>query len=167
MSYLQHLQRCNRYALSGFVPFRVDGTVVGRIRPAFAECLSAWPEVFRVAPQGVDLALEGFDREARSAAVAGVLDALVEQGVLPPLQGEQYGATAQARDGGVLLIDRAAAVFFGIRAFGQHLNGYVRKGDRCYMWIGRRASDRMIYPGKLDHLVAGELPYDISLDENL
>ncbi len=167
MSFLQHLKRCNCHDLSGFIPFRVDGTVVGRIRPAFAGHLSAWPEVFTVMPEGVDLALEDSGMEARSAVVAEVLNALVEQGVLPPLQGEQYGATARARDGGVLLIDRAAAVFFGIRAFGQHLNGYVRKGDRYHMWIGRRASDRMIYPGKLDHLVAGGLPYDISLDENL
>jgi len=167
MSFLQHLQRCNCHDLSGFIPFRVDGAVVGQVRPAFAEHLSAWPEVFTVMPEGVDLALEHSGMEQRSATVAEVLNALAEQRVLPRLHGEQYGATAHSREDGVLLIDRAAAPCFGIRAFGQHLNGYVRKGNSYHMWIGRRASDRMIYPGKLDHLVAGGLPYNISLAGNL
>ena len=35
------------------------------------------------------------------------------------------------------------------------------------MWIGKRAQDRGICPGQLDQLVAGGLPYGISLDENL
>jgi len=167
VGFLQHLRRCNRHDLSGFIPFRVEGAVVGRVRPAFAEYLTAWPEVFAVMPEGVELVVEHSGVEERSAAVAEVLNALVEQGVLPPLHGELYGATAHSRSDAVLLIDRAAAPCFGIRAFGQHLNGYVRKDNRCHMWIGRRASDRMIYPGKLDHLVAGGLPHNISLAGNL
>lgn len=35
------------------------------------------------------------------------------------------------------------------------------------MWIGRRAYDRGYEAGKLDHMVAGGLPYDISPWENL
>jgi 8-oxo-dGTP pyrophosphatase MutT (NUDIX family) len=35
------------------------------------------------------------------------------------------------------------------------------------MWIGRRARDRKIFPGALDQLVAGGLPYGIGLRENL
>ncbi len=167
MSFLQHLQRCNRHDLSGFIPFRVDDSVVGQIRPVFAEHLSAWPEVFAVTPEGVDLVLDSSGMDERSAVVAEVLNRLVECGILPGLHGEQYGVTAHSRENSVLLIDRAAAPHFGIRAFGQHLNGYVRKGNSCYMWIGRRASNRMIYPGKLDHLVAGGLPYNISLPGNL
>ncbi len=167
MSFLQHLLRCNRHDLAGFIPFRVDGVVVGQIRPGFASLLSAWPEVFAVMPDGIELAVASPDMDERSAAVAGVLQALADQGVLSPLHGEQYGATAHSRDDGVLLIDRAAAPCFGIRAFGQHLNGYVRKGSSYHMWIGRRAADRMIYPGRLDHLVAGGLPHGIGLAENL
>ena len=35
------------------------------------------------------------------------------------------------------------------------------------MWLGRRARDRLIYPGCLDNMVAGGLPWQISLEENL
>ncbi len=167
MGFLHHLQRCNRHDLSGYLPFRVDGLVVGRIRPVFAELLSAWPAVFSVSPDRVDLAVETSDVAERSAAVAGVLQALVAQGAISRLHGEQYGVTTDSRDDALLLIDRAAAPCFGIRAFGQHLNGYVRDGGSYRMWIGRRAADRMIYPGKLDHLVAGGLPHGIGLAENL
>ena len=66
-----------------------------------------------------------------------------------------------------MLIDRAAAAHFGIRAFGQHLNGFVTGPDGLKLWVGRRSADRVHYPGRLDHLVAGGLPYGIDLRENL
>jgi isopentenyldiphosphate isomerase len=45
--------------------------------------------------------------------------------------------------------------FFGVRAYGVHLNGYRRAGERLLLWIGRRAPDKKVAPGKLDNLVAG------------
>ena len=35
------------------------------------------------------------------------------------------------------------------------------------MWIGRRADDRLVEPGKLDQIVAGGQPAGLSLAENL
>ena len=67
----------------------------------------------------------------------------------------------------VALIDRAAAPSFGARAFGQHLNGYVRSPSGPSVWIARRAADRRHYPLHLDNLVAGGLPYGVPLGENL
>ncbi len=167
MGFLQHIRRCNRYDLAGFIPFQVEGCRVGFIRPEFANHLAEWPRVFAVSTAEVSLVLEGADAAQRSAAVADVLQRLREREVLPHLQGELYGVTADSRRENLLWLDRAAASRFGIRAFGQHLNGYVKKDGRYYMWIGKRAADRMIYPGKLDHLVAGGVPYDISLEQNL
>ncbi len=167
MGFLRHVQRCNHYDLSGFLPFRVNGCRVGFIRPSFASYLEEWSELFSVTDKAVSLVMKGADSAQRSAAVASVLERLWERGVIPHLQGERYGVTARSGGDVLLWLDRAAASRFGIRAFGQHLNGYVVKDDRWYMWIGRRAADRMIYPGKLDHLVAGGVPYGISLEENL
>ncbi len=167
MGFLHHIQRCNRHDLSGFLPFRVGGERVGFVRPEFAAQLGRWPDAFRVTGEEVTLAVQSADVATRSTVVAGVLEQLREEGILPHLQGERYGVTRGALADSVLWIDRAAASRFGIRAFGQHLNGYVRKGGHCHMWIGRRAADRMLYPGKLDQLVAGGLPCDIPLEENL
>ncbi|MCB1727966.1 MAG: NUDIX domain-containing protein, partial [Gammaproteobacteria bacterium] len=60
-----------------------------------------------------------------------------------------------------------AAAYFGVRSFGQHLNGFVRRPDGIHMWIGRRARDRLLFPGALDNMVAGGLPHALGLDENL
>ena len=166
MSFLRHIRSCNNLDSSHFLPFRVDDVTVGLLRPSFAERLRQWPAVFRVGGPGVDLELQG-GFEERSAAVAEVLAALLEQGALTHLHGEQYVATPAGRAQGLLLIDRAAAPYFGIRAFGQHLNGYVRTSTGLKMWIGRRGRARINAPGRLDNLTAGGLPYGIDLEQNL
>lgn len=167
MEFIQHIKACNNYRGAHFLPFRIDGSVVGRLRPEFAHHLRRWPAVFEFTRQGVELAesLQGFTE--RSAKIAEVLPQLVEQGVISHLHGEQYVATPAGREQGLALIDRAAAPYFGIRAFGQHINGYVRDGDSLKMWVARRALDRRNYPGRLDNIAAGGLPYDVSFKENL
>jgi 8-oxo-dGTP pyrophosphatase MutT (NUDIX family) len=167
MDFLQHIRACNNYSGTHFLPFRIDGLVVGRLRHQFADLLRNWSSVFDVSPDGVELAshLRGF--EERSAKIAEVLPELVKQGAMTHLHGEQYVATAAGREQGLALIDRAAAPYFGIRAFGQHINGFVREGGALKMWVARRAMDRRNYPGRLDNIAAGGLPYDISLHENL
>lgn len=167
MSLIGHLRRCNNYNPGSFTPFRIDSIEIGCIRPSFAQRLSAWPEVFRVTDAGVDLSVSTQDMNLRNAAVAEVLVELVHQGVLSHLQNEPYMVTPGSRDECMLVIDRAAASLFGIRTFGQHLNGYVMQGSDMLMWIGKRAMDRRLFPGKLDQLVAGGLPQGITLAENL
>ncbi len=167
MGYLRHITACNRHDLGNFIPFRVDRVRVGLLRPEFASHLSQWPDIFLVGPDAVDLLLPGLSISERSSLVAEVLSELSEQGVISHLHGERYVATASTREDGVLWLDRAAAPYFGIRAFGQHMNGYVSDGGEIGLWLGRRSNDRIHYPGRLDNLVAGGLPYNIGLRENL
>lgn len=167
MSYLDRIRACNRHDLSHFLPFRVEGVQVGWVRPSFAEQLARWPETFRVSTEAVDLAPELQSFEARSAAVQAVIRALIGEGTIDRWHGEEYPVTAGGRDGAILALDRASASYFGIRAFGQHMNGYVRDRDGLKMWIGRRSVNRAHEPGKLDHLVAGGLPHGAGLAENL
>ena len=59
-------------------------------------------------------------------------------------------------DGPVLAtIDRGALPSFGIAAVGVHVNGLVRRRDGLHLWVARRAADKALDPGKLDHIVAG------------
>lgn len=37
------------------------------------------------------------------------------------------------------------------------MNGYVEKGGKKFLWIGKRSQTKSTYPGMLDHLVAGGL----------
>ena len=55
-------------------------------------------------------------------------------------------------------LDRGALPMFGIMAWGVHVNGLVRRADGWHLWVARRAADRPLDPGKLDHLVAGGIP---------
>ncbi len=167
MSYLDRIKACNNADLGGFIPLRVAGTGVGWIRKRFAEHLAAWPRVFLVSAQSVDLhpALDSFS--ARTAALAEVTRALLERGIIDQIHGELYPVTPTGRGEAVFLLDRACAPYFGIRAFGQHLNGFVRHGNDLKMWVGRRAHNKSTFPGKLDNMVAGGLPDGIGFQENL
>ncbi len=166
MSYLRHIHACNLPVEETFLPWRGQGHVLGWVRPAFAEHLRDYPQAFCF-EDGISLdpALQGFQRI--SAVLAEVAAGLARDGHIAPLIDEPYPVTPGGRDEAIAVIDRAAAAFFGLRSFGQHLNGYVRDGGNIHMWIGRRARDRLIFPGKLDNMVAGGLPYGVSMAENL
>jgi len=64
-------------------------------------------------------------------------------------------------------IDRGAIPSFGIQAVGVHVNGLVRRPDGLHLWVARRASDKLLDPGKLDHIVAGGVPAGLNPAETL
>lgn len=167
MSYLSHIRALNTWDPTHFRPWYIDDQLVGMVRHGFAEHLRRWPQVFLVGDREVRLVagVNGFD--ARTQALDSVLRDLVEEGSVSHLHGERYPVTASERQQALCVIDRAAAPYFGIRAFGQHVNGFVRQPDGLHMWIGRRASDRRQFPDMLDNLVAGGLPHGVSLGDNL
>jgi isopentenyldiphosphate isomerase len=167
LSYLHRIRDCNRWQPSDFVPFRVDGVRVGNIRHSFAEHLEPWTEVFAVTPTEVAWVHPLGSFEERSQLMREILDQLMAGGAVSHLQGEMYPVTGGNRDEALMLIDRACVPYFGVRAFGQHLNGFVRDGQRVWMWVGRRAASRRVYPLHLDNLVAGGLPWGLTLGENL
>jgi len=168
MSFFSHIAACNNYDPREFVPLSMDERPVGRVRPDFARRLLAFHDVFIGTPNdGVTLhpAIQGFER--RTKALAEIIHELARQGVLQQPMGEPYPVTFGDRDRALCVIDRTAASWFGFSTFGQHLNGFVRRPDGIHMWIGRRARDRRLFPGRLDQLVAGGLPHGISLRDNL
>ena len=165
--FLRHIAACNPPITEPFLPWLVGGQVVGWLRPAFADRLRVFTEVFQLGDTWVRLSDELADFEARSAALARVVAALSADGVVPPVMHEPYPVTPHGRESALCVVDRAAAAAFGVRSFGQHLNGFVRRDDGIHMWIGRRARDRLLFPGALDNMVAGGLPYSLTLEENL
>ncbi len=167
MSFLDHIRDCNRWEPSDFLPFRLDGERLGHVRRSFAGHLERWPRVFAISDAEVTWAYPAPGFEERSRVMQEVLEDLVQMGAISHLQGELYPVTGGNRDQARMLIDRAAAPHFGVRAFGQHMNGFVREGDHLKMWIGRRSASRRVYPLHLDNLVAGGLPWDLTLAANL
>lgn len=71
-------------------------------------------------------------------------------------------------DGKVLArIDRGALPWFGIRAEGVHVNGVVTGPGGLHLWVAQRSADRMMDPGKLDHLVAGGIAAGMNAETTL
>ncbi|WP_456379294.1 DUF4743 domain-containing protein [Thiolapillus sp.] len=165
--YLRHIHSCNPPVRELFVPWFIDDQLVGWLRPWLVDKLREHSTVFKIREKRIDLSarLEGFSD--RSAVLAEIVEWLAGQQLITAPMGELYPVTPAGRQAALCVMDRAAAAYFGVRAFGQHLNGFVHKKDGLYMWLGRRARDRLIYPGSLDNMVAGGLPWGVSLEENL
>ena len=68
---------------------------------------------------------------------------------------EAFDVRASADGPSLGRIDRGALPGFGLLAAGVHVNGLVERPDGTHLWVGRRAADKLLDPGKLDHLVAG------------
>jgi 8-oxo-dGTP pyrophosphatase MutT (NUDIX family) len=164
---LRHIRALNTPLTEPLVPWSVGTATVGWLRPAFAQRLRERSELFETGRGGLVLTARLADFAARTAALGALLEGLAAVGELPPLLGEPYPVTAGGRDEALCVVDRVAAAPLGVRSFGQHLNGYVRRRGELWMWIGRRARDRRIYPGALDQLVAGGLPHGAGMKQNL
>jgi 8-oxo-dGTP pyrophosphatase MutT (NUDIX family) len=151
-SLIRHIRACNNAVLPGHrVPVRVDGEQVGWMLPALAEQAVALGA--RRAGAGVDIAAD---------QLAPLTRALADRGAFP-WRAEAFDV--RARPGGEVLgqIDRGALPKFGVQAMGVHVNGLV--GDR--VWVARRAADKLLDPGKLDHLVAGGVPAGFTPEQTL
>ena len=167
MSYLDRIKACNTHDLSHFRPFQVGGAHVGFVRDDMAAALKPYAEVFAVDERAVALSERLTTFEARTRAVERVLKDLAKRGFLKGWRDEAYAVTAAFGAPALFIMERAAVPLFGVRAYGVHMNGYVRKDSQYRMWIGRRARDKPTYPGLLDNTVAGGLPYGMTAYECL
>ena len=172
MSFLEKIARCNRRDLTAYLPFVADGRQLGWVTPERADVLLSFHTVF--APllsgagkhKGVTFVSALAAPDARSAAVAAILADLPRPLFAKP-RGELYGIKNHWTEPQAFRLDRALVPAFGARAYGVHLNGYVGEGDDIALWIGTRALDLKVEPGKRDNMVAGGQPADLSLMDNL
>ncbi|KAI6705522.1 hypothetical protein NL676_008484 [Syzygium grande] len=79
------------------------------------------------------------------------------QELIPGIINELYPVKSSFGGSKIFSLECAAAPYFGIKAYGVHMNGYVEKDGQEYLWIGKRSQVKPTYPGMLDHLVAGGL----------
>ncbi len=167
MSYLERVAEANRHDLSGYVPWEVAGQRVGWVRRDRLPELAELAPFLAVDERAVRTPRDLDTFERRSRAMAEVVDALRARGQVRAWRGEKYAVKIGWRAPALLELERAAVPWFGVRAFGFHLNGYVRRGDEVLMWVARRARDKATYPGQLDNTVAGGQPIDLSLRDNV
>jgi hypothetical protein len=167
VSYLDRIRAIRDWDPSAYRPFRIGEARVGRVRHEMARRLAAFPDVFRVHEGGVQLHERLDGPEARTQAVHAVGEALAAAGEIRPLRGETYGVAETWSAPDRMRIDRGLVPLFGTRSYGVHVNGHVGTGPDQRLWIGRRAPDKRVAPGKLDHLVAGGVAHGYGIRETL
>lgn len=165
--FLRHLIACNRAEPGDYLPFEIDGEAVGRVRRDIARRLAEFPDLFAMSVHAVALHPDFTSFETRSRALDRAVGRLVELGLVAKRRHELYPVAARFTDPPKAQLDRGAVATFGVRAYGVHVNGHVRRPDGLHLWIGLRAKDKLVAPGKLDNLVAGGQPIGLSLTDNL
>ena len=154
MSFADRIRHCNSYDPARAMPLWAGEHRIGWLRRDNAEVLAKHRDVFAVGDDSAKLLATG-DAECVSLTVDGVVDALVAERRVPKWRNETFDVAPRWGAPPILRLDRGAVPFFGVRAYGVHLNGYRRDGDRYSLWIGKRASNKQVAPGKLDNMVAG------------
>jgi hypothetical protein len=167
MSLLDHIRFCQQRDMARYRPFFTGGERVGWVEHGLARRLLADSMHFQGDEAALRLSPAFADFDSRSRAMAEVATRLVADGTLRKLRGEDFPVAALHNGPPLFKLDRNAVALFGIKACGVHMNGFVHRPDGPHVWIGRRARNKSVAPGKLDHLVAGGQPYGLGIRENL
>ena len=154
MSFADRIRHCNSYDPARAMPLWAGGHRVGWLRRDNAEVLARHRDVFAIDRDSARLLATG-GADTVSRAVDEVVEALVADRLVPKWRNETFDVAPRWGEPPIFWLDRGAVPFFGVRAYGVHLNGYRRDGDRYSLWIGKRASNKQVAPGKLDNMVAG------------
>ncbi len=141
----RHIAACNNADLpGGRLPFCLGAEQVGWVLPDLARALSEF----------ADIAVTDRVTLARPDALPEIARALSVQGHYR-FRREAFDVRANPAGAVLSTIDRGALPAFGIMAEGVHVNGLVHRPDGLHLWVARRAADKLLDPGKLDHIAAG------------
>lgn len=177
---LQHmrglLRRCDAMNVSPsyfetLLPFEINNKILGYCKESFAKTLCEYQDTFHIDGKSLKLkaSIENMDLKGKTDAVQSVNLQLRDRGLLKGWRNEMLPVAEKYGDEPILLLERAASVYYGTKAYGVHIVGYERDLDGTikYLWVGRRSRNKSTYPGMLDHIVAGGLPHGVSLMENV
>lgn len=166
MGYLRHIKKCNDFTIENKIAFVIDGTHVGWIRNEFVSYILE-SDFFVKKDNSLSFKNSFSTFESRNEAMEQFGKKAFKDKVSNIFMNESFTIRETPTCEPICLVDRSIASIFGAIGFGQHLNGYVKTETGLKMWIARRSYTKGFYAGKLDHIVAGGLPYGISLEENL
>ena len=165
----ERVQECNLRGpqveeLRSFVPFVVQAEPAGLLRPEFAAQLcTAFPAVLERQGAAVTLSASLQTPQTRTDAVGACMRRLRDDGRIAGWRDELFPVATAFDAEPLLLLERAAAPFFGIRAYGVHVNCFTRGADgRLDLWVARRSRSKQTFPLMLDHMVAGGLGHGLS-----
>jgi 8-oxo-dGTP pyrophosphatase MutT (NUDIX family) len=152
-----HIAACQTANLPGErLKFFIGDAHAGYVKPDFAALLAGLSPAIRVLEGRVVLAGDAAGQLNGIAVAAGCR-----------VRHEDFDVRETA-DGPVLaVLDRGALPDFGVIGVGVHVNGLVQRPDGWHLWVGKRAADKKLDPGKLDNLVGGGVSAGMDAFETL
>lgn len=170
MEYLNIVQRCNTFTDDGFYDFLDgQGARIGWVHDSRIATLRGFQDGFEIDDHARRLRFSNALKtpDQRSALMVKVGLKLREERVLGQWRDELYPVKGRWEDDPLFVVERAVTPYFGIRAFGVHMNGFVRTDEGVKMWIAKRSPTKATSPGMWDNMVAGGQPVGLSLRENM
>lgn len=168
MSFLDHIRRCNNADLGQFEPWFVGPHRAGFVHRDFASDTLPASGLFSRAGDAWHLDSRLDRPEKRTAEMRAFLLTLRAAGHFNGLWREEAYAVAPLEGAPFLMaMERSAVPWFGVRAGGPHMTGYVHRADGLHIWVPRRSYEKPTFPGQLDNTVAGGQPAGLGLHENL
>ncbi len=171
MAWLDRIKACQNWNPQDYgYLYDHKGQVLGRPRKDFIDILRAeYAHVFTESqPYHIQLHQQFSTFEKRSLIIEQLLCDIQKKHQLFPLwRKETWRATVDFYEPAEFYLERGAVAHFGLKAWGVHVNGFVRKKEGLYLWIAKRAAHKAAWPSRLDQIVAGGQPADISPLENV
>ncbi len=159
--FLSHIAACHTGCIPGDrLVLRIGEEPVGLLSPPLAADLAALTADVAIGADGVTLRAEA------AGELHGLAQILAAAGHFR-FRNEAFDVRGESSGAVLARIDRGALPAFGIRAEGVHVNGLVQRGADWHVWVARRAADKLLDPGKLDHVVAGGVASGYSVAETL
>ncbi|MGL4673661.1 MAG: DUF4743 domain-containing protein [Wohlfahrtiimonas sp.] len=158
--------------LSNYTPLSFQGQKIGYVNKKHIPVLAQFSKIFQFtfanlagmfAQEFVEMNVED-----RSHALLEVSQTLRDSGLVHNWRDELFSIYLDAdRQTEIFQLERGVVPLLALQAHGVHLNGYTMIDDVPHIWIAQRSADRVIAPLKYDQLVAGGLPAELSLKDNL
>ncbi len=168
MGYIEKIRKLNGFKPDDYLKFYSGEHHIGYIRRDKAPLALSCGDVLVEKRDAICLADHLLDFGSRSEAIRSILPELEAVGAFAfPLKNEMYPVVTRHGAEPLFQIERNASIFFGVRVFGLHVNGYTFRNNRMHMWIGRRGGSLRGWPDKLDQMVAGGQPIGMTLRDNL
>lgn len=158
--FLETFQRNNTHP---GLTFYVNEQPVGVIRLTESVMLALHARgSFRIDEDRKEIHMDGWqDFGDITAGLEGMLTMFWQSDLFVCLRGwrdEKHDVAKRFGERAMFRIERAATPLFGLKRYGVHINGFVRKDDRIEsVWLQRRSKTKQQFPDVLDIIVSGGL----------
>ena len=166
MSFIQRLKDCNKHKESNFFKFFIDNYHVGYIKKKKINIIKKFPNFFLFNEKKIFLRKEINNFKKRTYVINQVFNYLLKEKLILSKHREYFSVFRSFQEKPLLKVQRLLGPFFGFQFFGVHLNGFLKKNNKYFMWVGRR-SKKGNFPNDLDQIAAGGLPFNITIKKNL